>query len=131
MEERYSFCINGGQAMENLPYDYKNIGERFYCYSKWLESGCCHTVRFEDLIGENKKQTIHDILKYYLQQSNKTADLNLLTNTAMKAIKPQKSHTFREGKSGGWEKKLTAMQRKEMHDLVGEQLQRLGYPNDE
>jgi len=127
MEARNTLCIKGGLMDEGLPFDYENIGDRFRNYMGWITSNHCYPVRFEDLIGPTQEQTVRGILEYYLQQSNKELNIEELVNASLKAIQPKKSHTFREGKSGGWKEKLTPSQLQEINRLAGYELKALGY----
>jgi len=127
MESRNSLCISGGRRVDGLPFDYQNVGDRFRSYMQWITSAHCYPVRFEDLVGPNQQKTVRCILDHYLQHSNKKIDLDELVNASLRAIRPQKSHTFREGKSGGWKEKLTSTQLQEINRLVGNELKILGY----
>lgn len=128
MESRNSLCINGGSQRDGLPYEYQNVGERFRSYSGWILSDQCYGVRFEDLVGAEKEKYVRGILEYYLRRSDSNADIDKLVVKAMQAIQPRKSHTFREGKSGGWREKLTPLQKQEVLRVAGDQLELMGYP---
>jgi hypothetical protein len=104
-----------------------NVKQRYEGVFKWLEQKYVMCIRFEDLI-ENRKKTLNAMLDevektgYKIPTAREKA-LSILAN----AIQPQKSHTFRSGKTGGWREHFAEEHKNLFKDVAGDLLVRLGY----
>jgi hypothetical protein len=106
------------------------VRQRYAGVFQWLEEPTTLCIRFEDLINQREKT-----LNQMLDQLEKTGfkiptpraeAINILVD----AIQPNKSHTFRSGKTGGWKEHFTPQHKALFKDVAGDLLVRLGYEKD-
>lgn len=124
-EDRISFSILG--AKENFPYPYPNIQKRFARYQEWILHENVFPVRFEDLISEKREDIIREMMRFYMSKTSLQYYEDELVQSAIENISPEKSHTFRSGKAGGWKNIFTDQHKREMKHVAGELLVELGY----
>ena len=104
-----------------------SIRERYDAVFKWLEQKHVLCIRFENLIN-NRDTALNEMLNevektgYKIPVSRGEA-LSSLT----KAIQPERSHTFRSGKTGGWREHFNDEHKKLFKEVAGDLLVRLGY----
>jgi hypothetical protein len=84
-------------------------------------------IRFEDLIG-NRRATLDIMLDEvestgYRIPTPREKAISLLAE----AIRPEKSRTFRSGKTGGWREHFTDEHKDLFKDVTGNLLVKLGY----
>ena len=84
-------------------------------------------VRFEDLISERRRETLAKITSFYGKQGSVEIDTDAVLDEIEANIDPRKSHTFREGRSGGWKKAFTPRHKEQMKRAAGQLLIDLGY----
>jgi hypothetical protein len=125
-EARIMFSILGNQAHQT-PYDYPDIAERFERYRGWLNHSTVLGVRFEDLVSERRTATVRAVIRFYLERSGSCGSADELVERALCGIDSARSHTFREGKVGGWKTRLTVEHRRQMARVAGQLLIDLGY----
>jgi hypothetical protein len=107
-----------------------SVNQRFAGVFEWLGQEHVMCIRFEDLI-DNRDATLDAMLDevestgYKIPTSREKA-LAVLAE----AIRPQKSHTFRSGKAGGWREHFTDEHKKLFKDVAGDLLVRLGYEDN-
>lgn len=107
-----------------------NVKQRYEVVFQWLEQKHLMCLRFEDLIN-NREATLNAMLDqvektgYRIPKARDSA-LSILVN----AIQPQKSRTFRSGKTGGWREHFTEEHKKLFKDVAGDLLVKLGYEKD-
>jgi hypothetical protein len=107
-----------------------DVSQRYAGVFQWLEQPWMLCIRFEDLVN-NRARTLNLMLDhlektgFQIPTPRETA-LRILT----RAIQPQKSHTFRSGKTGGWKEYFTPEHKTLFKDVAGELLVRLGYEQD-
>jgi sulfotransferase 6B1 len=128
VEAQISFSIQGANAA--FPYDYPNIAERFKRYQKWLDDSNVMTIKFEDLVSAKRDAIIQQMIDTYGSHCHHIFDRDRLFQKALHNIDPHRSHTFRQGKSGGWRKVLTTSHQHQIKEVAGELLIELGYEND-
>lgn len=128
--DRISLSILGDQ-FGACPVPFANIAERFEAYRGWLEDDDVCVLRFEDLVGPNQESEIRRICGFYRERQQSVSEsLKVLTQGALDAINPERSHTYRKG--GGvrnWEKRFTAEHKAQFKDVAGDLLVELGYEN--
>jgi hypothetical protein len=124
-EAKISLAINGSS---NIPYDYPDIGQRFKRYIGWLKEPTVLALKFEDLVSEKRKNSVARIIDFYCHYS--AQDPKGLLQRALDNIDPYRSHTFRQGKSGGWRNTLTETHKEQIKIVAGQLLVDLGYEND-
>lgn len=104
-----------------------SVKQRYEEVFRWLEQKHVLCIRFEDLI-EDRETTLNAMLDEvekagYKIPTPRPQALSILTE----AIQPEKSHTFRSGKTGGWHEHFTQEHKKLFKDVAGDLLVRLGY----
>ena len=104
-----------------------SVKQRYATVFEWLEQSHVMCIRFEDLI--NDRDTTLDAmldevesLGYKIPTPREKA-LSIL----VEAIQPNKSHTFRSGKAGGWREHFTEDHKNLFKDVAGDVLVKLGY----
>ena len=104
-----------------------SVKQRYEGVFQWLEQKQVMSIRFEDLI-ENQDATLNAMFDEvektgYQIPTPRAKALAVLSD----AIQPQKSHTFRSGKTGGWHEHFTVEHKKLFKDVAGDLLVKLGY----
>jgi hypothetical protein len=107
-----------------------NVKQRYEGVFQWLDASRQKNVmclRFEDLIN-NRDATLNAMLNEventgYKIPTPREKALSILVD----AIQPKKSHTFRSGKTGGWNQHFTEQHKKLFKDVAGDLLVRLSY----
>ena len=104
-----------------------SVKQRYEGVFQWLAQKHVMCIRFEDLI-ENRDAT----LKAMLDEVEKTGyqiptPPEKALSILMESIQPNKSRTFRSGKTGGWKAYFTEEHKKLFKDMAGDLLVRLGY----
>jgi hypothetical protein len=108
-----------------------NVNQRFQWYEGWLSSAevCC--VRFEDLIGPDRRNRLLDMIEFYKTRCTSSIDVSPTIERIEAHIAPEKSHTFRAGKGGGWRTAFTPKLKDAFKETTGDLLVRLGYEQDD
>lgn len=107
-----------------------NVRQRYEGVFQWLEQPSTLCIRFEDLIHDR-----NGALNQMLDQVEKTGfkiptPRDKALEIIFDAVQPQKSHTFRSGKTGGWKEHFTVENKNLFKDIAGELLVKLGYEPD-
>ncbi len=107
-----------------------SVRQRYQGVFQWLAQKNVMCIRFEDLIN-NRDATLKSMLDEvektgYKIPTPREQALSVLVD----AIQPQKSHTFRSGKTGGWKQYFTDEHKSLFKDVAGDLLVRLGYEKD-
>ncbi len=129
MNERILFSITGSLDPD-FPYEYPNIARRFILYQEWLQAPHTFSLRYEDLIGPEKEETIRKIFEFYRDRSHQKLDPREYAARALKKINPAYSHTYRKGQAGGWRTEFTEQHRDIFKKIAGDILIKLGYEKD-
>jgi hypothetical protein len=116
-----------GRADTNI--EFSNIADRFAPYLDWLDRPEVLTVHFEDLIHD-RLATLTHIMDHLLTRSPLQASRSSILDSLESSINPQRSPTFRSGKTGEWKKHFTEEHKKIFKDVAGDLLIRLGYEKD-
>jgi len=104
-----------------------SVRERYAAVFKWLEQDHILCIRFENLIN-NRDTALGEMLNevektgYKIPVSREEA-LSRLNQ----AIQPERSHTFRSGKTGSWRKHFNDEHKKLFKEVAGDLLVQLGY----
>jgi len=106
------------------------VKQRYEGVFQWLEQPGVMCIRFEDLI-DKRDATLSVMLDEvektgYKIPAPREKALEILVN----AIRPEKSHTFRSGKTGGWKEYFTEEYKALFKEVAGDLLVRLGYEED-
>jgi len=104
-----------------------SVKQRYEGVLQWLAQTNVLSIRFEDLI--NKRDVT---LKAMLDEVEKTGykiptPREQALSVLIESIQPNKSHTFRAGKTGSWREFFTDEHKKLFKDVAGDLLVRLGY----
>ena len=110
--------------------DFPDIRRRFEPYTGWLDRPEVLTLRFEDLI-EDRQAALSRILDHARRRGfplfvDERAALDLLAES----IDPQRSPTFRSGRTGGWRDQFDEDNKRMFKEVTGDLLIRLGYETD-
>jgi hypothetical protein len=118
-------CLEG-VPRERWPYDYPDLATRFERYAGWLETPGVLAVRFEDLVGAARATTVRRIVDFWAARAG-WCDVDAASELALGSIRPERSHTFREGRVGGWRESFSPELRELGRRILGPLLVRLGY----
>lgn len=124
MEERIAATIEGVDDPRNPLADIRTVYER---YKAWMDHPNFMLLRFEDLI-HRRQDTLESMLDH-LETGGLV--LNVAREQALDslsaAMSPQRSATFRSGRSGSWEAYFTEDNKRLFKDVAGQLLIEMGY----
>lgn len=127
MEARISATIRG---FNEHGYSFPDVQSDYERYLPWLDHPNTMPVRFEDFI-HRREQTLDRMLDHL---QNEDFQIELPRGEAHKilnrAMDPERSPTFRKGKTGGWRDHFSAANKREFKEVAGDLLIRLGYERD-
>lgn len=106
--------------------EFLNITERFAPYLGWLDQPSVLTLHFEDLIHD-RSGTLNRILDHFLARVPLQTARQRILEALESSINPQRSPTFRSGKTGEWKKYFTEEHKKIFKEVAGDLLVKLGY----
>ena len=128
MDERVKAAICGRDVpgLEFLP----SIRVQYDRILGWLSNPDMLAFRFEDL--RNDPRTQLECLLDFLEtkQVPFQVDRETAIQTILEAIQPEKSPTFRKGKTGGWRNHFSDEHKQIFKDITGDLLIELGYETD-
>jgi hypothetical protein len=107
-----------------------DVGRRFAGVLEWLRQPHVLCLRYEDLML-HRRETLSAMLAevekagYEMPTPRPQAIARL-----ERAVRPQKSRTFRSGRIGGWREYFTPEHKRLFLDVAGDLLVRLGYESD-
>jgi hypothetical protein len=110
----------------NTNIEFPNIAERFTPYLDWLKYPEVLSIHFEDLIHD-RASALTRIMDHFLARVSIQAPREQILDSLEASINPNRSPTFRSGKTGEWKKYFTAEHKKLFQDVAGDLLVRLGY----
>jgi Sulfotransferase domain len=113
----------------DVDIEFPNIAERFAPYLGWLDHSEVLPLHFEDLIND-RASALTRIMEHFLARVPIHAPRQLILDSLEASIDPQRSPTFRSGKTGEWKKHFTEEHKKIFKDVAGDLLVRLGYETD-
>jgi sulfotransferase 6B1 len=109
--------------------EFPNIADRFAPYLGWLEHDEVLSIHFEDLIHD-RAAALNRIMDHFLARVPLPTPRQSILNSLESSIDPQRSPTFRSGKTGEWRKYFTEEHKKIFKDVAGDLLMKLGYEKD-
>jgi hypothetical protein len=126
-DERLKVSILG---RSDVDIEFPDIAKRFELYRGWLERPEVLVVRFEDLI-HNRREALGQIADHFLKRVDTLpASRDQVIDALETNIDPQRSPTFRSGKTGEWKKYFKDEHKKLFKDVAGDLLAQLGYEKD-
>jgi hypothetical protein len=107
--------------------EFPDIGLRFEPYMGWLGREEVLALRFEDFI-HHRRPTLGRVVDHFLCRAGKISRSREEILTALEEnIVPERSRTFRSGKTGEWRKYFNEQHKRCFKDVAGDLLVRLGY----
>lgn len=110
--------------------EFPDIAKRFDLYRGWLDRPQVLVLRFEDFV-HNRRETIGRVVDHFLKRVDTLpASRDQIINALEANINPQRSPTFRSGKTGEWKKYFKDEHKRLFKDVAGDLLVQLGYEKD-
>jgi sulfotransferase 6B1 len=109
--------------------EFPDIAARFTPYLGWLDRPEVLSIHFEDLIND-RAAALGRIMDHLLVRAPISAPRQQILDCLEGSINPQRSPTFRSGKTGEWKRHFTLEHKKIFKDVAGDLLIRLGYEKD-
>ncbi len=109
-----------------LDIEFPDIAARFEPYLAWLDSPSVLCLHFEDLVND-RTAALGAILDRFLARVPLSLPRAVLMQSLDTAINPQRSPTFRSGKTGEWKRYFSPATKELFKSVSGDLLQRLGY----
>ncbi|MCX6081650.1 MAG: sulfotransferase domain-containing protein [Chloroflexi bacterium] len=126
-DERLKISILG---LPEGTIEFPDIARRFELYRGWLDRPQVLVLRFEDFI-HNRHETIGRVADHFLKRVDTlTATRDQIIDALESNIDPQRSPTFRSGKTGEWKKYFRDEHKKLFKEVAGDLLVQLGYEKD-
>jgi hypothetical protein len=123
-DERLLASIHGVRTEGNAA---RSIAKQIETHIGWLEHNDMLYIRFEDLI-ENRRVSLGVIANRFLQRvKTLPQSREEIVDALESSINPQKSSTFRSGKTGEWKKYFKDEHKRLFKDAAGDLLVKLGY----
>ncbi len=109
--------------------EFPDITGRFAPYMGWLAQACVLKIHFEDLVNDRAAE-LNRILDHFLKRVPLLTPRETILGHLDAAINPQRSPTFRSGKTGEWRKYFTEEHKRIFKEVAGDLLIKLGYEKD-
>ena len=109
--------------------EFPNIAERFVPYLGWLDQLAVMAIHFEDLIHD-RAGVLNRIIDHLLTRLPLQAPRQVILDSLESSINPQRSPTFRSGKTGEWKKYFTDEHKRIFKEVAGDLLVKLGYEEE-
>ena len=106
--------------------EFPDIAARFAPYLGWLDHDEVLAIHFEDLIND-RASALSRIMDHLLVRAPLPSTRELVLDSLESSINPQRSPTFRSGKTGEWRKYFKEEHKKIFKEVAGDLLQKLGY----
>jgi len=121
MEERITATIKG------VPGLIQNIRASYEGYLAWFDQPDVFTVSFEDLVN-HRKESLSRMISH-LDRNNFAIhlDTNAAFDVLNQAMSPERSPTFRSGRSGSWSEYFSKGNIELFKEVTGDLLVTLGY----
>ena len=114
-------------GLPESPLPFPNIRARFEPYIGWLDHPEVLLLHFEAFIT-NRDQVIDQVYNHAIKRGFPTTlERERALQILAESIDPQRSPTFRSGKTGGWKSGFSEKNRGLFKEVAGDLLIRLGY----
>ncbi len=132
-QELHTFEQRVNASIAGLPdpsVPFPNVRARFAPFLGWMNRTEVLSLRFEDFLADRQaalgRVLDHAVTRGFSLRLEREAALAVLAA----GINPQRSPTFRSGKSGGWRAQFSAANVRLFKDITGDLLIQLGYEQD-
>lgn len=126
-DERLKTSILGRPEATN---PFPDISGRFAPFMEWLNQPEVLTLKYEDFL-ENRQMAVKSVLSHAVKRGFKPfMEEKQAVELLESMINPQRSPTFRQGKSGGWKTQFTPENKALFKEIGGELLITMGYETD-
>lgn len=122
-EQRIDVAIDG---LDDRPDLYPDVATRYAAFEGWIEDAHV-AIGFEELVGATRDDGIKRIVTSYAAHQGGQVDVEATVRRAVASIAPERSHTFRAGRAGGWQDVFSPEQRRRFDAVAGDALWRYGY----
>lgn len=117
-------------GLPEADFAFPDIYHRFEPYLGWLEQPEVLTLHYEDFI-HNRERTLsrvwqHAVGRGFPAHFSQPEVIEILN----RAIKPHRSPTFRQGRTGAWKDRIAPAEKELFKQVSGDLLIRLGYERD-
>ena len=109
--------------------EFPDIAARFAPYMGWLEQPAVLKIHFEDLVND-RAAALNDILDHFLDRVPLRTRRETMLAALESSINPNRSPTFRSGKTGEWKKYFTGEHKALFKSVAADLLVKLGYERD-
>lgn len=109
---------------------YPNIKNRFEPFLPWLKCPDVYSVRFEDLIQQNNRETLMGMIDFFTAGTGVQVNREEMLGRIKNNINPARSKTFRKGKALTWREEMSLENQAVMKSIAGDLLIELGYEKD-
>lgn len=123
LEARLKASILGRPGLQ---IEFPDIAARFAPYMQWLHQPMVLKIHFEDLVNR-RAQALGEIVDHFLARVPLTVPRDQILSTLEAAINPDRSPTFRSGRTGEWRQHFTPEHKRLFKDVAGDLLIQLGY----
>lgn len=123
-QDRYRAVIEG---FKDGPYRRPGINEWYGRFMKWSKDEQALVIKFEDLVGENRTNECEKIINYLIPSIKEESAVRSLIEGMKANVKPERSLTFRKGKTGGWRDEFDEELKNLTKEHCGQLLKDLGY----
>ncbi|MBI1417890.1 MAG: hypothetical protein GC146_11765 [Limimaricola sp.] len=114
-------------SLDGLDERYPEANARLLPYAGWIRAPGVVPIRYEDLTGECQAKEIERIVEAWRVQGGRTDSIDDLVARLIAAIDPERSHTFREGGTGKWRRRLTESEAEALTSRLRPSLEAFGY----
>ncbi len=125
-EARLTTSILGRPEMA---IEFPNIAARFQPYVDWLNHPEVLSLQFEDFI-QQRRSALGRVADHFLARVPLDVPREQVVAVLETAIQPEKSPTFRSGRTGEWRKYFTPEHKQIFKEVAGDLLIQLGYEKD-
>ncbi len=122
--DRYDLVING---IDTNDFYWPDIGKRMARYNSWLSLDNVCSVRYEDLMGENRNTELFRIVEFYKSRTGGDFNIDEMVAKCSQAINPSRSHTFHKGVNSDWRNHLSESNLDLFYSVAGEMCNDWGY----
>lgn len=127
-DERLKTSILG---LPDAANPFPDIAGRFAPFLDWLRNPEVLCLKYEDFLVD-RRSTVKGVLSHAVKRGfHPFLEENKAIDQLEAMINPQRSPTFRQGKSGGWKTQFSSENKTIFKEVAGELLITLGYEKDE